>query len=304
VEDPDMPTYLCHGFRWHRDQIRIFVIIHDLEDAAPDWILGYDSSAAILNQLYDIFPFLPELQPASSEDETGTGQGGEKEPQEEQTGTRHPIEEDAVLMHQWSAVKLLEEYDVTETTLATRPYAYMADHVVRVELSTDVVAEMAKYEARSMTGTMHGGGDDPGQEAQPGGVPWLTELKDKIQPGEEIRWYIVVCDDVERDPDTVVADDESNDQDQVMEDIGEGVSALSVVNATPRSVPVARGGTPAVSLQYSGAVGNDQQQASVHLDSQRSQPRGDKEMTKSKSSVHERQRFYKRLLSRKSKDKA
>ncbi len=54
-----MPTYLCHGFRWHRDAIRFFIIVQDIDDAAPDWVLAPGSSDALLAQFYELFDFLP-----------------------------------------------------------------------------------------------------------------------------------------------------------------------------------------------------------------------------------------------------
>jgi hypothetical protein len=35
-----MPTYLIHGFRWPRNQIRIHVILQNIDDAAPEWLIG------------------------------------------------------------------------------------------------------------------------------------------------------------------------------------------------------------------------------------------------------------------------
>ncbi|KAH8195611.1 hypothetical protein TruAng_010216 [Truncatella angustata] len=54
-----MPAYLCHGFRWHRREIRYFVILKDVEDAAPEWIVAPKSAEAILETFYDEFDFVP-----------------------------------------------------------------------------------------------------------------------------------------------------------------------------------------------------------------------------------------------------
>ncbi|KAI0387956.1 hypothetical protein F5Y04DRAFT_15188 [Hypomontagnella monticulosa] len=54
-----MPTYLCHGFRWHRRSIRYFVVIQNVDDAAPEWIVARHSSVALLDQFYELFDFLP-----------------------------------------------------------------------------------------------------------------------------------------------------------------------------------------------------------------------------------------------------
>ncbi|KAI0111495.1 hypothetical protein F4814DRAFT_356823 [Daldinia grandis] len=54
-----MPTYLCHGFRWHRPSIRYFVVIQNVDDVASEWIIARQSPAALLNQFYELFDFLP-----------------------------------------------------------------------------------------------------------------------------------------------------------------------------------------------------------------------------------------------------
>lgn len=58
-----MPTYLLHGFRWQRAAIRIHIILQDLEDAAPEWIVAPATSNTILNSFYSLFDFLPPSNP-------------------------------------------------------------------------------------------------------------------------------------------------------------------------------------------------------------------------------------------------
>ncbi|KAH6635440.1 hypothetical protein B0J18DRAFT_47626 [Chaetomium sp. MPI-SDFR-AT-0129] len=60
-----MPTYLCHGFRWQRPSICIFVILQNLEDASPHWIISAKSSQCILDSFYEKFDFLPDCSPTS-----------------------------------------------------------------------------------------------------------------------------------------------------------------------------------------------------------------------------------------------
>lgn len=192
-----MPTYLCHGFRWYRKNIRIFVMVNDLEDAAPDWIISPDSSSSILNVFLDLYEFLPELD---SESEPATS-SAPAAPAPDSDGnhklkadisvdedltvppSRVIASEDKVLCNTWSPVKLLEEYDSRETHAAARPYAFVADHVVRIDLHADVMLEMSKYES-----VVH----------QEGGRPWLKQLMEQLQPEAEIKWYIVTCEDDER----------------------------------------------------------------------------------------------------------
>lgn len=198
VEALKMPTYLCHGFRWHRRAIRIFVILQNLDDAAPDWIIGRATSSAILSELHELYKFLPEpLAP-----ETPPTPKAKPEIHHDDDLSlpppRVPPSEDHVLLHSWSAVKLLEEYDPDDLTRVSRPYAYVADYVVRIDLSVDVVGEMAKYE--STVGKTNG---------------WFGKLKDELQDGEEIRWFIVVCGDENRDAPT--EDGESSHTESVLE---------------------------------------------------------------------------------------
>ncbi|KAN0104947.1 hypothetical protein V8E51_010692 [Hyaloscypha variabilis] len=58
-----MPTYLVHGFRWQRQNIRIHVILHDLEDAAPEWVVAPATSVTLLNSFYSLYDFLPPSNP-------------------------------------------------------------------------------------------------------------------------------------------------------------------------------------------------------------------------------------------------
>lgn len=215
-----MPTYLCHGFRWTRRLIRIFVILEDLEDAAPDWIVGRDTSAIILERMSTKFDYLPQRLPHLPDEEQSEQSKQQSEPQEEQPPPEQPEKkflhqdddltvppsrvpdcEDSVLVNQTSVVKLLEEHDPEETTISARPFAYVADHVIRIDLSADILEEIAKYDALV-------------KERNEGN--WFEKLRDELQAGASIGWYVVVNGDEERavpeydDED----DDESNSTEQ------------------------------------------------------------------------------------------
>ncbi|KAF7546886.1 hypothetical protein G7Z17_g8100 [Cylindrodendrum hubeiense] len=206
-----MPTYLCHGFRWHRRDIRIFVILNDLEDAASNWLIGPATSSAILSQLHTSFDFLPEPPPPptpAKKPRPSTASGASREPQPQHHDddftvppSRVAESKDAVLMHSWSAVKLLEEFDPDDTKLPSRPYAYVADYVVRIDLSANVVDEMAKYRMRRQD-------------------EWFSRLRDELQKGEDIRWYVVVCGDDVRDV-PAGSDDEDGEDNQKDDDDSE-----------------------------------------------------------------------------------
>lgn len=55
-----MPTYLCHGFRWKRRSIRVYVVVQNLDDAAPEWIIKRGSARCLIESFYSLFTFLPE----------------------------------------------------------------------------------------------------------------------------------------------------------------------------------------------------------------------------------------------------
>ncbi|OAR01791.1 hypothetical protein LLEC1_06991, partial [Akanthomyces lecanii] len=185
-----MPTYLCHGFRWHRRDLRIFVIMNNIDDAAPDWVIGETTATLILDQFTKNFDFLPKIS-----DEEAEAASDPKIAAPSTTPAQHhddnfslppprvPIAYDPVLQYTWSPVKLLEEYDPDETVSPARPYAYVADHVVRVDLGADVLAEMAAYDKATK-----------GQRNA-----WFSTLRDTIQSGSDIGWHVVVCGDIERD---------------------------------------------------------------------------------------------------------
>lgn len=61
-----MPTYLLHGFRWHRRSIRYHIILNNLDDAAPEWIIAPATSITLLNSFYTLFDFLPPSHPPST----------------------------------------------------------------------------------------------------------------------------------------------------------------------------------------------------------------------------------------------
>lgn len=178
-----MPTYLCHGFRWHRRDIRIFVILNNMDDAAPDWIIGRTTSSLLLSRFAESFDFLPGPRPPARREPLDPLQVKlHRDDDLTVPASRVPASDDDVLVNDWSPVKLLEEYDADETESAARPYAFVADHVVRVDLDANVGDEMAEYEAL----------------AREHDTLWFEKLRDEIQAGETIGWHVVVCADPER----------------------------------------------------------------------------------------------------------
>ncbi|VUC22102.1 unnamed protein product [Clonostachys rosea] len=184
-----MPTYLCHGFRWHRRSIRFFVIIYDLDDAAPDWIIARGSSAAILEHFYERYEFLPrppsfrKLSEPPIERPGGppNERSGNESSEDDNYNRTSGLDEDPVLINdEWSAVKLLEEYAPRESLEHCRPHAYVADYAVRVELSAGVTEEITRYERIAQ---------------ERGDNSWFEQLRDALEKDEEIGWFVVVNGD-------------------------------------------------------------------------------------------------------------
>ncbi|KAI0197558.1 hypothetical protein F4808DRAFT_293648 [Astrocystis sublimbata] len=290
-----MPTYLCHGFRWHRKSVRTYVAKHDIEDGATEWVMAPGSEAALIEHFYESFNFLPSINPPprhatspsyrrhhhapsndssyvsrtssseyhGSEDHThanGNGiysrsrsasrvssqsQGGRP-----RTSGRDevaaPIASSPLPLHSPasiatkedyfdtpSPIKLLEEFDPRDESMASAPWAYVADHVVRVGTSVSIADEMFRYEARMKRDpnrAMHGPSDEYGRKVLGGSnrkTGWLEKLRDQLQRGESIKWYIVVCGDEERYNPTGYDDDEllEEDEEEYEEEEGEGSSS-------------------------------------------------------------------------------
>lgn len=94
-----MPTWLVHGFRWPRNQIRIHVVLQNLDDAAPEWIMAPATVACLKENFEQQWPEqmkgLPNLQ-------------------------------------------FIEQYDPEDITIKDQPYAYVCDQVHEVKLGVDV----------------------------------------------------------------------------------------------------------------------------------------------------------------------
>ncbi|KAK4450644.1 hypothetical protein QBC34DRAFT_61764 [Podospora aff. communis PSN243] len=231
-----MPAYLCHGFRWHRRSVRVYVVVQNLDDASPEWIIPAKSAACILESFYNLFDFLPYCSPAerginsrgSSEDgnltqntsraqSRGHRSRSQSQSQSHRSRSRQPSQQRQMsdggrggtsgadfFAQDWSVVKVLEEYDPMNLDEVSRPYAYVADYVVPVDLSVSIAEEMQKYEERVKADRdppiMGPGSDETGRKkGNKQRTGWFEKLRDQLQRGEEIRWYVVVNGDEVRD---------------------------------------------------------------------------------------------------------
>jgi hypothetical protein len=233
-----MPTYLCHGFRWQRRSVRTYVILQNLDDASPDWIIPAKTSQYILQSFYDIFEFLPYCNPkqgryspsreVESDDDTranpkdrsqsrGRGRSGSQSttsqsrsqsragqqllpPLPVATGDESSSTtfEDDFSAQDWSAIKLLEEYDPHDLTAVSRPYAYVADYAVPIDLSCSIADEIARYEEQQLQSPNPAIGI-PSRDSPAPSPGWFEELRDQLQKGEGLRWYVVVNNDEVRE---------------------------------------------------------------------------------------------------------
>ncbi len=135
-----MPTWLVHGFRWPRAQIRIHIILQNLDDAAPEWLMAPATTACMTKNFQEQFP----EQVANIPD-----------------------------------LRFIEQYDPEDLTTKDQPYAYVCDIVHEVSLSADIE-------------------DVRGSKTKDGQDTAITELRDKVAPGEKLGWFVVSNGDVER----------------------------------------------------------------------------------------------------------
>jgi len=254
-----MPTFLVHGFRWQRQNIRIHIILHDLEDAAPEWVVAPATSVTLLNSFYSLYDFLPPSNPppasyalpaptekiiTKSEDgklkaltkkkgsiaslgslgrksrpakleakgmnRNGNGHhvttSSESGTSRTTSASRDSKGENKPTFNDWSVVKFVEQYDPNDLSSTSQPYAYVGDYMVEVKLGASVNEEIAKYEARQRAEELPL--NSPGL---PTGVMsareirrksrrlgWFEKLRDGLQKGADIGWFVVVCGDEER----------------------------------------------------------------------------------------------------------
>ncbi|EAA32556.2 hypothetical protein GE21DRAFT_6675 [Neurospora crassa] len=133
---------------------------------------------------------------------------------------------DELSAQRWSAVKVLEEYDPNNLDEVSRPYAYVADHVVRVDGAADILAEVRRGGSGG-SGEYHDALEHLEESAKEKEETWIEQLRDELQRGEEIKWYVVVNGDEERNySNPSDSDDEDEDED-------EDESEIPIIMVTP-----------------------------------------------------------------------
>jgi hypothetical protein len=93
-----MPTWIVHGFRWPRPQIRIHIILQNLDDAAPEWLMAPATTACMTENYQKQWPELMKKLPG---------------------------------------LRFIEQYDPEDLTVKDQPYAYVCDQVTEIKLGVD-----------------------------------------------------------------------------------------------------------------------------------------------------------------------
>ena len=96
-----MPTYLLHGFRWPRPLIRIHIVMQDMDDAAPEWLVAPGTTLALQKNFTELYP---------------------------------------ECMRHLKGLRFIEQHDPNDVSAAgvSQPYAYVADMVEEVKLGRDI----------------------------------------------------------------------------------------------------------------------------------------------------------------------
>ena len=96
-----MPVYLIHGFRWLRTPIREFVILQNVNDAAPDYLMQVTTPAAIKAALIKLHPDIMKRIPE---------------------------------------IHFIEQHDPADENpdAVSQPYAFVADKVIEADLSINI----------------------------------------------------------------------------------------------------------------------------------------------------------------------
>ncbi|RYP80409.1 hypothetical protein DL770_006214 [Monosporascus sp. CRB-9-2] len=204
-----MPTYLCHGFppEWvvaPRSSAALLAEFYELFDFLPHRSGSQPADADPARHAPSLSNQDPLGEPAESEDRRThsksvacrrsksprsrlkkTSQGGVSFTRTVTKAPSPPDNESSP--SNWSAVTLLEEFDPANLSIVSGPWAYVADHVVRIDTSTSVVEEMARYESlersrdpRTTSGLRGETGRKMNTMASED-AGWLEMLRDKLQ---------------------------------------------------------------------------------------------------------------------------
>lgn len=94
-----MPTWLVHGFRWPRPLIRIHIILHNLDDAAAEWLMAPGTVTSLTENFRELYAEQMEILPS---------------------------------------LRFIEQYDPDDMSTKDQPYAYVCDQVHEIRLGVDI----------------------------------------------------------------------------------------------------------------------------------------------------------------------
>ncbi|MCJ1244891.1 hypothetical protein MMC30_002092 [Trapelia coarctata] len=96
-----MPIYVLHGFRWPRRGIRHHIILNNIDDAAPEYIVAPKTSTSLLQSLRGFYPHVMKALPN---------------------------------------LRFVEQYDPADVSsrALSQPFAFVADKVEICQLSLDI----------------------------------------------------------------------------------------------------------------------------------------------------------------------
>lgn len=139
--------------------------------------------------------------------------------------------ETAVQFNDWSPIKLVEQYDPEEKYVCSQPYAYVADYLIKVDLSVALDDQIQKYEKfRAEQCESHEESQNIGSLAcesvedkskikenlQKPEKDWFERLRNELEKESDIGWYVVYCGDQEREIPAWVQKELSNEDPAVM----------------------------------------------------------------------------------------
>lgn len=113
-----MPTYLCHGFRWQRKSIIVYVVVQNLDDAAPQWVIKRHSARNLIESFYNLFDFLPPCTLPSS---TTISRVGSFSAASQSLVSRQSTDDDRVSYHTPRSSSQSRSRSRTRTNTATAP---------------------------------------------------------------------------------------------------------------------------------------------------------------------------------------
>jgi hypothetical protein len=114
------------------------------------------------------------------------------------------------------SLRFIEQYDPDDEYTKDQPYAYVCDQVTEIKLGVDI------DEVR-------------GVGLQSDAWSALTELRDKVAPGEKVGWFVVVNGDVERWAPPLSDDEDDEETETELTVNGNGVEENPASPASQRS---------------------------------------------------------------------